>query len=240
MIINDREYKTAVAYYRVSTGKQQRHGTSLTTQQQDVKSFAAARGLTIIEEYNEARSGTGKRRRPAFDAAVREARKHDAVLLIAKLDRLARNTYIFSKLQQENIPFIAVDMPEANSMVIGFMALLAEYESKQISKRVSRAWKYKRSQDPDFVPGSTKGITDEMRKQGAAANREAATKHQHQIYSIVKVMRDQGKGWKTIARFLNEQGHKTRGNAKHPPGDFYPLAVRRIYERGLPNLEEEE
>ena len=79
----------AIAYYRVSTKKQGQSGLGLQAQQTAVESYAANDGLTLVDSFTEVETGTNKRTRPTLQAAMKAAKKNDAVLLIAKLDRLA-------------------------------------------------------------------------------------------------------------------------------------------------------
>jgi DNA invertase Pin-like site-specific DNA recombinase len=55
--------------------------------------------------------------------------------VIAKLDRLSRDIAFIANLQKSKVEFVCVDMPEANTLTIGMMAVLAQYERELISER---------------------------------------------------------------------------------------------------------
>jgi len=72
-------------------------------------------------------------------AALEASRKQGATLVIAKLDRLARNVHFVSGLMESRVRFVACDMPEANELTIHIMAAFAEHEAKRISERTRDA-----------------------------------------------------------------------------------------------------
>ena len=83
---------------------------------------------------------SGKRNdRPALAQALKLCRKHKATLVIAKLDRLARNVAFISNLMESGVEFVAVDMPQANRFVVHILAAVAEQEAEAISKRTKAA-----------------------------------------------------------------------------------------------------
>ena len=104
-----------IAYYRVSTDKQGRSGLGLEAQQQAVVDFINGNGNKVIAEYTEVESGKRKDR-PELAKALSACRKHKAKLVIAKLDRLARNVHFISGLMESGVDFVAVDMPQANRL----------------------------------------------------------------------------------------------------------------------------
>ena len=110
--------------YRVSTDKQGRSGLGLEAQQQAVHFYLQGRG-ELIQSFTEIESGR-KNDRPELLTALDECRKNKAVLVIAKLDRLARNVYFISGLMESGVEFVAVDMPEANRLTIHILAAVAE------------------------------------------------------------------------------------------------------------------
>ena len=130
-----------VAYYRVSTDKQGASGLGLDAQRQLVTTFLNGGRWDVIGEFTEIESGTRKRLkdRPMLKAAMDLARKQKATLVVAKLDRLARDVQFISTLLNSQIKFVCADMPEADRTFLQMMAVFAEYEADRISKRTTEA-----------------------------------------------------------------------------------------------------
>jgi len=127
-----------VAYLRVSTDKQGRSGLSLEAQRAAVVRHAAAAGGSIIGEHVEVESGR-KKDRPQLAAALADCRARRAVLVIAKLDRLARNVHFVAGLMESGVEFIASDMPTVNRLTVHILAAVAEEEARMISARTKAA-----------------------------------------------------------------------------------------------------
>jgi DNA invertase Pin-like site-specific DNA recombinase len=127
-----------VSYLRVSTARQGASGLGLEAQRAAVTGFLNGGDWTLVEEVLEVESGK-RNDRPALAAALKLCRKHKATLVIAKLDRLARNVAFISNLMESGVEFIAVDMPQANRFVVHILAAVAEHEAEAISKRTKAA-----------------------------------------------------------------------------------------------------
>jgi DNA invertase Pin-like site-specific DNA recombinase len=121
-----------VAYYRVSTDRQGRSGLGLEAQREAVRSYVAQHLGEVLDEFTEVE--TGKRSdRPELAAALDACRRQKATLVIAKLDRLARNMAFVANLMEGRADFVAVDMPNADRFTIHIFAALAEEEGRRIS-----------------------------------------------------------------------------------------------------------
>jgi DNA invertase Pin-like site-specific DNA recombinase len=126
-----------VAYYRVSTARQGASGLGLDAQRHAVAEHT--RAGEVVAEYTEVESGK-RNDRPQLARAIAEAKRQKAVLVIAKLDRLARNVAFVSALMEtKGLEFIACDYPQANRLTVHIMAAVAEHEAEAISARTKAA-----------------------------------------------------------------------------------------------------
>ncbi len=123
--------------YRVSTQKQGISGLGLDAQRAAVQAFVAD-PTQLGAEYVEIESGK-KNQRPQLLAAMAEARRVGATLLIAKLDRLSRNAGFIFALRDSGVDFVCCDMPDANTLTVGLFAVIAQHERETISKRTKDA-----------------------------------------------------------------------------------------------------
>lgn len=131
-----------IAYFRVSTQKQGASGLGLDAQKEAVSRFLNSGEQELVAEFQEVETGKGfdpLTKRPQLKAALAACRKEGATLVIAKLDRLARNVHFVSGLMESKVQFVACDMPEANELTIHIMAAFAEHEAKRISQRTKEA-----------------------------------------------------------------------------------------------------
>jgi len=127
-----------IAYYRVSTAKQGLSGLGLDAQREAVEGYLNGNGSHLVREYTEVESGK-RNDRPQLAAALAECKRLKAVLVIAKLDRLARNVHFISGLMESGVDFVAVDMPTANRLTLHILAAVAEHEREMISQRTRAA-----------------------------------------------------------------------------------------------------
>ena len=127
-----------VAYERVSTARQGASGLGLEAQRKVIEDFAASRGAEVLARFTEVESGR-KADRPELLKALHLAKVTGATLVIAKLDRLSRNAAFLLALRDSGVRFVAVDMPEANDLTVGIMALVAQAEREAISRRTKEA-----------------------------------------------------------------------------------------------------
>lgn len=125
-----------VAYYRVSTDRQGQSGLGLDAQRDAVAKHIA--GAELVAEFTEVESGR-KNDRVQLAQALATAKRTKAVLVIAKLDRLARNVHFVSGLLESNVPFVCADMPEADRTFLQMMSVFAEWEARKISERTKAA-----------------------------------------------------------------------------------------------------
>jgi DNA invertase Pin-like site-specific DNA recombinase len=128
-----------VSYLRVSTKRQGESGLGLEAQRKAVSDFLNGGNWQLVEEQVEVESGKHDHNRPALHKALTACKVYGATLIIAKLDRLSRDAHFLLGLQKAGVKFVAADMPEANEMVVGIMALVAQAERRMISTRTKEA-----------------------------------------------------------------------------------------------------
>lgn len=132
-----RESKRFIAYYRVSTDRQGQSGLGLDAQRKIVGQHLGAEDV-LLAEYTEVESGK-RNDRPTLQQALQHCRKERATLLIAKLDRLARNVHFVSGLMDSGVDFVCCDNPHANKLMLHMLAVFSEFEREQISLRTKQA-----------------------------------------------------------------------------------------------------
>src|SRR4051812_37318711 len=167
-----------VAYYRVSTDKQGRSGLGLDAQRAAVARHAAVAGGVVTTAFEEVESGR-RGDRPQLGLALTECRLRRAVLLIAKLDRLARDAHFLLGLEKAGVEFVAADMPYANRLTIGVMALVAEEEARATSARTKAALAAAKARgiqlgNPRLKPGDAPAAAGARAAWSALAGRRAA------------------------------------------------------------------
>jgi DNA invertase Pin-like site-specific DNA recombinase len=181
-----------VTYYRVSTAQQGRSGLGLDAQRAAVQAHLEARGGTELATFTEIESGK-RNDRPQLEAALRRCRQTRATLLVAKLDRLGRNAAFLLALQESRVRFIAADMPDANEAMVGFMAVMAQYERQAISDRTRAALAAAKARgtrlgNPRLKPGTATSAAT-----ATAANAAAAGARARDLADVVADARAAGK-----------------------------------------------
>jgi DNA invertase Pin-like site-specific DNA recombinase len=127
-----------VSYLRVSTDSQGERGLGMEAQRRIVADYLNGGSWSLIAEYVEVESGKNVNR-AQLAAALAHAKRTGSTLLIAKLDRLARNVCFISSLMETKVPFVACDMPHAKPFELHIRASLAEEEARLISERTRQA-----------------------------------------------------------------------------------------------------
>jgi DNA invertase Pin-like site-specific DNA recombinase len=218
--------KNYIAYYRVSRKIQGISGLGMSAQKTSVEKYVAGQDGIILKEFTEVETGTNKRDRVEIHKAIQQAKNENAVLIIAKLDRLARNVSFVSSLMDAGIEFIAVDMPTANHFTIHIFSALAEQEAKLISSRTKLALAELKKKGVKL--GSPKNLTDEARNKGTKAIKENALNNDRnrQAQSIITNCKEKGMSFREIANYLNELNFKTRYGKQ-----FLPASVHQLYNR---------
>jgi DNA invertase Pin-like site-specific DNA recombinase len=150
-----------IAYYRVSTEKQNSSGLGLGAQREAVLNYIKPEN--IHTEFTEVESGRLKQR-PILLEALQLCKKVGGTLVIAKLDRLARNVAFVSELLESGVKFVCCDMPNANELTIHIYSAMAQDEAKRISTRTKEALAVKKAQG--YKLGNPQNLTKEAQLKG--------------------------------------------------------------------------
>ena len=172
-----------VAYYRVSTQKQGLSGLGLEAQKIAVSAYLKETEWQLIDEYTEIETGKGANaldKRPQLRAALDNARKQGATLIIAKLDRLARNVHFVSGLLETGVEFVAADMPQANKVMIQMYSVMAEWERDQISARTKAALHAARASGVRLGVAGTKNL-----QRNLAERKEASYEFARRLAGVI-------------------------------------------------------
>lgn len=218
-----------VSYLRVSTRKQGQSGLGLEAQRQAIEAYAAERGATILETFTEVESGRNNAR-PELAMAMHLAKVTGAKLLIAKLDRLSRNAAFLLTLRDSGVRFVAADMPDANELTVGIMALVAQQEREAISRRTKEALKAAKSRGVRLGnPNGAAPLRRAHKGNGAAleAIRIMADRHAENLRAVLAELSTQGvESLGAVAQALNVRGILTpRG------GRWHKSSVRNLMQR---------
>lgn len=206
-----------VAYYRVSTAKQGQSGLGLEAQKSAVEKYLNGGDWSLIGEFVEIESGKRKNR-PQLNAALALCKKSKATLIIAKLDRLARNLHFISGLMEARIDFLAVDNPTANRLTVQILAAVAEEEARAISSRTKAA----------LASAKARGVV--LGKNGkdlGMANRRKAMNTARELKGLISTLKTEGTtSIRDIASALNSRGVST------PQGKrWHATSVQRLLKR---------
>lgn len=194
-----------VTYLRVSTQQQGRSGLGLDAQRAAAATYLASGAGELLMEFVEVETGKGSNaldKRPKLCAALALCKKANATLLIAKLDRLARNVHFVTGLIESGVEFVAADMPQANKVMIQMHAVMAEWERDQISVRTKVALaaakargirlgvagaenlkpaNERRQRAADSFAANMKGLLEGFRLRGLSQRQMIAELNQHHV-----------------------------------------------------------
>ena len=212
-----------VPYFRVSTDQQGRSGLGLEAQRRVVGDYVRGVGGEMLDEFVEVESGK-RSDRPELARALAMARRKKATLLVAKLDRLARNTHFITSLQQSGASFRAADMPQANEFMVQILAAVAEYEARLISERTKAG----------LASARLRGVKLGKPENLARGNHAAACLNAARAQAVAARMRPvldtlMAGGItsaKALAQHLNAKGYVTDRGCQ-----WYPTTVSRLQNR---------
>jgi DNA invertase Pin-like site-specific DNA recombinase len=190
--------KAAIAYIRVSTGKQGKSGLGLEAQQATIQRFADQEGLEIVQSFTEVQSGKDDQRRPQLAAALESVRKAKAPVIVAKLDRLSRDVHFISGLMKHKVAFVVADLgADTDPFMLHLYAALAEKERRMISQRTKEA----------LASAKARGkLLGGLRDHGREA-KMAAVERAKALAPLFDEL--EGKSAREIARILNDRSVAT-------------------------------
>jgi DNA invertase Pin-like site-specific DNA recombinase len=198
-----------VAYYRVSTQRQGRSGLGLEAQQTAVRDHLNGGNWRIVTEFTEVESGK-RSDRPKLAEALKTCRALGATLIIAKLDRLARNVHFVSGLMESGVEFTAVDFPQANRLTVHILAAVAEHEAKMISERTKAALAAAKRRGVKLGGDRGARLTAKARQAGVEAVRARANERAADLAPIIAELQAAGaRSLRALAAALNERGVST-------------------------------
>lgn len=220
-----------ISYLRVSTARQGQSGLGLEAQQEAISNFLNGGEWELLGEFVEVESGKGDgENRPKLQAALKACKRTGSTLLIAKLDRLARNVAFISHLMEGGVEFTACDFPQANRLTIHILAAVAEHEREMISSRIKDALRAAKAR------GAKLGTPANLDPAGARKGRilgvqkrvDKADRFARDIAPVIQEHLAKGLSLKKTAEELNRAGILS---ARGKPGAWTHTAVKNILSR---------
>jgi len=214
-----------VAYYRCSTERQGKSGLGLEAQQTAVAEYLKGSGGRLLAEYTEIESGR-RRDRPQLATALELCRRSRFTLVIAKLDRLARNVAFVSSLLESRVRFVAVDMPEADVTFLQMAAVFGEWEARRCSERTKAALQAAKARGKllGWAAPASEGYQREASRRGVAVLRDQAALFAANTRPIIESIQRAGiVTLSGVAEALNSRGVRTQRG-----GSWHASTVRNI------------
>ena len=224
-----------ISYLRVSTDKQGKSGLGLEAQRSSVAHYLNGGNWELVAEVVEVESGKNSKR-PKLAEAINLCKAYNATLVVAKMDRLARDAHFLLGLQKAGVAFVAADNPQANNLTVGILALVAEQEREAISKRTKEALEaakargtvlgaYAKDDKSKFI-GRT-GTAEDVAKAREARSQKAAQKAENLQFVFNRLNPDGTLSMSAMARHLNAEGIPTPSGR----GQWQAVTVSRVMAR---------
>ena len=213
--------KRYIGYFRVSTKAQGIDGNGMESQRLTVRRFAEGQNGVLEREFSEVESGRKTDdERPQLAAALDYCKRNKATLVIAKLDRLARNAEFLLRLQNSGAEFVCCDCPNADRFTVGILALVAQRERELIGERTRLGLAAAKAKGVKLgTPNPAKAV-DAMK----VANKTAKTEFAVKVLPVINEIKSAGVSTlRGICECLNRRGISTR-NGK----TWYPATVRNV------------
>ena len=225
-----------IVYVRVSTKRQGQSGLSLDEQVDKCKRYIESQNGELVNIYRDIESGRS-RKRLGLKEAVRACKDNDATLVVAKLDRLARDAEFAFNIANSGINIYFCDFPQMNTFLLGIFASYAQYEAEKISERVKDALVQVRKRGIDMGAANEKYRSNvdvnahmaNCRKKSAESKAYNAKHNENNQRAIAMITQyvSIGKGWQDIANELNKNNFRTSTGAMFTKGSAYNTYMRR-------------
>jgi DNA invertase Pin-like site-specific DNA recombinase len=225
--------KQVAAYLRVSTARQGASGLGIEAQRAAIQTYCADHGCEVAREFEEHESGRNNER-PVLRQAIQYAKRQGFVLLIAKLDRLARNVAFIANLMDSDVEFAACDLPEANRLLLHIMAAIAEHEAKMIAERTKSALSAAKARGVRLgaLNPRSRNLTEEAmvlgRARGSEAMKQKVAERDAEVLPLIRDLRAQKWSLALIAGKLNHEGYRTNPKTKTK---WSAMQVKRALDR---------
>lgn len=224
-----KQMENFIAYYRLSVlakDKEQANSYGFQAQHTAVEQYVERVGGNITASYQEVETGTKRRKRVEVYKAIAACKQSNSTLIVAKLDRLARDCQFVAELLNSGIKFLCVENPSATPTLLQIMASIAEAEATSIRQRIKAAFAVGKSKGK--VYGRIQNLTSEGRAKAVATRTALADCNINNIRAkgYITVLRNNGLTYQAIADKLNSEGFLTAtGKA------FTPKAAQLLYIR---------
>jgi DNA invertase Pin-like site-specific DNA recombinase len=219
-----------VSYLRVSTARQGRSGLGLEAQRDAVRKYLDGGKWKLVAEFVEVESGKNNAR-PKFAEALHRAKVTGASLVVAKLDRLSRNAAFLMTLRDSGVDFVAADLPDANTMTVGIMATVAQYEREAISKRTRAAMAAAKKRGRRFGnPNGARCLQGVGNDAAIEALKVKASQRAEEIAPIIEDIR--ASGATTLREIADELNAREILTARG--GQWHACTVRNVIQRTSP------
>jgi len=209
-------------YYRVSTQRQGRSGLGLEAQKEAIQNFARLENIDLIGEFTDVESG-GDNNRDGLNKAIVQAKLNNAIIIVAKLDRLSRDVHFISGLMCSGVKFVVAELGlDVPPFMLHIFAAFAEEEKRKIGKRTKEALRQAKGR-------GVKLGTDipQVKRAIAEGKRQQSQRTLDYLVPAIKEARANGANtFRKLADWLNSNGYKTpRGK------QFYPSSLTKIVRR---------
>ena len=232
--------KSYVAYYRVSTQKQNASHLGLEAQRKTCGDFVRVNNGVIVNEFTDVESGKSTTRKGLFDA-IDYCKENECSLVVARLDRLARNIEFTFKIINTGIDIHFCDMPMVNTMILGVFASVAQYERELVSIRTKAALKALKDRGVKLGAPTDANVRKANEYSRIAITNKAKENENNKEFKVfMEVFEEENniilkrgidqKYFDMLASKLNRHGKKTQKGLEWNKDRVYNI-VKRIKER---------